>query len=387
MNDVAGLLELFGVSVLLLVLAALLLVPGWGIETAAERGDTDEALRRIGSLPFWFTSGYRSVMRGRVLELAGRTLEAEAEAKRGWPGLRPGVAGYVAGLGRVFVLGAESVLLLLIPYAAGLAFLTGNALIFGRHAPRALALEVGALLVPVTLLFLVLWAPFFLVEGDLKGRRYERAERTSQLMMRLYRGITAVRYLRNEVLFEAGRFAEAEAALRETLRRNPREAVIRSMLAQLLAVQGRYDDSRAVLPPRAELKQASAVRAAECALLEGVNADAALELLRRGDDAPALLNALNRAWDPNYYAVLHADRAWAYALLGNTVDAERELAEARQTVKPRAWGYASYCYRVGRANAALGARDAAGVAYSKAIKADPRGLWGKEAEKALSAGV
>lgn len=255
----------------------------------------------------------------------------------------------------------------------------------GRYPLRLIIFSTLAILL-VTILRAA--APFWLAQKPLSRGQYDVALRRLNLVEHLGQRATVL-FLKGTVLMFAGRDQEAEAALRESISREP-SSFHKSLglvnLGYTLLDRARYDEAREALEESIRLRPDGAVAyssLAEVYLRQGIQPDKALGLVNRGIEYKC--NSETQAGvDPHILGYLFANRAWALALLGRTEDAAEALDEARKysnvKVKP---GAAGVHYRIGRVLLALKQSAEAAQEFRQTRAIDPHGMYARLAEAAL----
>jgi tetratricopeptide (TPR) repeat protein len=186
---------------------------------------------------------------------------------------------------------------------------------------------------------------------------------------------------RGEILFAAGRLAEADIALRKALAQAHRQGhQVRALecLARVLTVKGRYEDAEQavatalkVMPRRSGLHAARA----ETLLWQAARPEEALTLVNRAIDYES---KTRHQAGPNFFATNWAAQAWALALLGRRDAMEEAVRRALQaTDESERPQLAGVHYRLGRAHRAAGEEMAAAKSFETARSADPAGLYGR----------
>ncbi|MGD0013733.1 MAG: tetratricopeptide repeat protein [Bryobacteraceae bacterium] len=233
--------------------------------------------------------------------------------------------------------------------------------------------------------------PFRLVLRAMNRADYDEALRRIGWLGHLPVSKAALLYLKGTALLFAGRQLEAEQALREALAAGQAEGGERQSftlvnLGRALLEQERHEEAMRALEGALELRPNGAAACstlAEIYLRQGVEAQAVLELTRRG--LARKWNApLQRQADRGVFGHLWADRAWALFLLGRHAEAEQALQEAGKKTGDRFRpGVAGLHYRMGRALLAGGRTSAAVEQFHQARATDPGGKDGVLAEHAL----
>jgi len=199
---------------------------------------------------------------------------------------------------------------------------------------------------------------------------------------------------RGGILFAAGRLDEAAAALRKALAQGRREAAqvpAMESLGRVLTAQGRHEEAGRAITAAIKLMSRRS-------RLHSAMAETFLWPREAGEPRPAELEEAlaltNCALDyegkstgrsgPNCFAELWADQAWAFALLGRRDPAlqavRRALDAIDDTGRPQAAGV---YWRLGMALRSAAQDEAAAKYFKKACAADPEGLFGTLASKAL----
>ena len=183
---------------------------------------------------------------------------------------------------------------------------------------------------------------------------------------------------RCSILIQAGRLDEAERKAREMA--GPKFVKARvpwAALGQIECLKGNFGEARQYFNEAFARGSLAAPRVylAEAMLEEGREPDQALELVARACGsrwAPFSSNL----FDPVQPALSGADRAWAFALLERSAEAEFALAQAAVRVPRSVPLQAAFLYRSGRARLALGTPALAMRDFARAAQVDPKGLWG-----------
>ncbi len=195
--------------------------------------------------------------------------------------------------------------------------------------------------------------------------------------------------LRGQLLLMAGRYVEAETALRRaaaSLRSLPGQAFCLEALGDVLMEQGR--EPEALRSYQASLATTPGFRRAyrgmaELALRGGHDPARALELVEQivGPSGPSSNPlTLNARSTDDYWAL----KAWALAQLGRPAEADAAVAEALRKTNPRSpLDLAATWRRLGLAMRALGRESLAASYLKKAIEANPNGRIGTLAKEAL----
>jgi tetratricopeptide (TPR) repeat protein len=230
-------------------------------------------------------------------------------------------------------------------------------------------------------------APFWAAYPALKRGEYD-------LGLRRLAGIAwfskraPVQFLKGTLLMFAGRTAEAEAALRQSLAgetSSVHKSLVLVNIGYTLLGEGRYNEARQALEEAIALRPNGAVAYStlgEVYLRQGIEPQKALDLLDKGIK-------LKRASDRQMTVDLHilgyllANRAWALLLLGHPAEADVALHEARKysavDIKP---GAAGVHYRIGRVLLAEKRNQEAAEEFRQARQIDPKGMYATLSEAA-----
>jgi tetratricopeptide (TPR) repeat protein len=231
-------------------------------------------------------------------------------------------------------------------------------------------------------------APFWAAYPALKRGEYD-------LGLRRLAGIAwfsksaPVLFLKGTVLMFAGRSAEAEAALRQSLVRETspvHKSLVLVNIGYTLLAEGRYNEAKQALEEAIALRPDGAVAystLAEVYLRQGIEPQKALELLDRGIERKRASDR-QMTVDLHIFGYLYANRAWALWLLGHPVEADEALDEARRysavDIKP---GAAGVRYRIGRVLLAEKRNTEAAKEFRQARQIDPKGIYASLSEAAL----
>jgi tetratricopeptide (TPR) repeat protein len=223
---------------------------------------------------------------------------------------------------------------------------------------------------------------------NLRSGRYEAALNRNRLLLVAAPDSAALHLRRGEILFAAGRLEEAADSLKRALaqtHQRGQEVHALECLARTLIFQGQYDDAvRAVetalkvRPRRSSLHAAQA----ESLLWQPARPAEALTLITRARDYES--KTRHKA-GPNCFAAMWAIEAWAFALLGRAGVAQNAFDRARQAIdvseRPE---QAGVHLRLGMALRAAGDEKAALHEFEAAVAAEPSGLYGQRAARALA---
>jgi hypothetical protein len=244
------------------------------------------------------------------------------------------------------------------------------------------------------LLLLILPVGFFLGSilcGWLMDRTIARGDYDGALRLGriLFWARAGALFARGEVLLKAGRYAEAEAALRQGIdaeRRPAGRSLMLEDLGDVLMEMGRYPEAQRCFEGAHELlpKRSAADRCmAELLLRQGLDAakalefaDRALELYRRSGHER--IGARERIGE------ILATRAWALVLRARSAEAMEAIEQAlKGPARKSRPAFAHVLYSAGMAMRALGNHSAANEHFGRGRDVDPTGRWGKLCAQAL----
>jgi tetratricopeptide (TPR) repeat protein len=231
-------------------------------------------------------------------------------------------------------------------------------------------------------------APFWAAYPALKRGEYDLALRRLAAIAWFSRR-APVLFLKGTVLMFAGRSAEGEGSLRQSLvgEKSPvHKSLALVNIGYTLLGQGRYNEAKQALEEGIALRPDGAVAystLAEVYLRQGIEPQKALDLLDKGiqykQDSDRQLTV-----DLHILGYLYANRAWALALLGHPAEADGALDEARKysavDIKP---GAAGVHYRIGRVLLAEKRNKEAAEEFRQARQTDPKGVYATLSEAAL----
>lgn len=230
--------------------------------------------------------------------------------------------------------------------------------------------------------------PFWAAYKPLKGGQYD-------LALRRLAGISwfskaaPVLFLKGTVLMFAGRSAEAEAALRQSLV-GEKSTVHKSLalvnIGYTLLDERRYNEAKQALEEAIQLRPNGAAAystLAEVYLRQGIEPQKALDLLNKGIEFKRTSDR-QQTVDLHIFGYLYANRAWALMLLGHPAEADDALDEARKysTVDTKP-GAAGVHYRIGRVLLAEKRNPEAAEEFRQARQIDPKGIYARLSEAAL----
>jgi tetratricopeptide (TPR) repeat protein len=214
-------------------------------------------------------------------------------------------------------------------------------------------------------------------------------------------------------LDNSGRAADAERCYRRALARpwlsaSKRAELLRCLGGVLMGL-GRYEESRKCLDEALAMGDPmGGCRAsiAELLLLEGIDAERALEMVDQAIEASTTglgestsKERVSRDLASIIRASLLGLRAWALALAGRQDEAQKAIVEALQlTIKPSAdllrnyYGFAlltrmsraNTCWLAGMAFLAMKKPDKASECFKKGSDVDPKGKYGTLCRKQLA---
>jgi len=231
----------------------------------------------------------------------------------------------------------------------------------------------------------------FILCGWLTDRTVARADYDGAL--RLGRFLFWLRagalYVRGDVLLKAGRYAEAEAALRQGIdaeRRPEGRSLMLEDLGEALMETGRYGEAQRCFEGARELmpKRSVADRCmAELLLRQGLDAEKALELADRSLKLYRR-SGHERVGSRERIGEILATRAWALVLRARSAEALEAIAEAlKGPARKSRPALAHVRYNAGMAMKALGNCSAANEHFGRGRDVDPTGRWGNLCAQAL----
>ena len=231
-------------------------------------------------------------------------------------------------------------------------------------------------------------APFWAAYKPLKGGQYDLALRRLDGIAWFSRS-SPVLFLKGTVLMFAGRSAEAEAALRQSLV-GEKSTVHKSLalvnIGYTLLDERRYNEAKQALEEAIQLRPNGAVAystLAEVYLRQGIEPQKALDILNKGIEFKRTSDR-QQTVDLHIFGYLYANRAWALVLLGHPVEADDALDQARKysavDTKP---GAAGVHYRIGRVLLAEKRNQEAAEEFRQARQIDPKGIYATLSEAAL----
>lgn len=237
---------------------------------------------------------------------------------------------------------------------------------------------------------LVFLLPFALFVGNLlctwlldravAQGHYDAALRLARF---LFRGAGGAQFVRGDILVTAGRYAEAEAVLREGLAvvRNPIDRMmLLEDLGHVLLEAGKYGEAQRSYESARELMPKRSVpdrSLAELLLRQGIEPEQALELANRAlelyrGSPHERLTCRERLGET---LSVHA---WALAVRGRSAEAIEAIEQALKTPARKSRpALAHVRFNAGMAMRALGNRSAANEHFHRGAEWDPSGRWGK----------
>ena len=233
------------------------------------------------------------------------------------------------------------------------------------------------------------WLSLRLMVNAMQRCDYDGALKVIRVFHFYYPEGAAALKKRGHVLLLAGRYHEAEEALRRAtagLRTGIEQAFALEYLGDALTEQGRYDE--AMRSYEAALHAAPGFRVpyrrmAELLLRQGKDTELALEYAERINDRVGMSwrdQHLSRRIQDDYWAV----KAWALARLGRSAEVAPAIANAmKATNKKSPLDLAGTHYRAGMAMLALGQEAAAKEHFKRAVEYDPLGWRGALAKAEL----
>jgi tetratricopeptide (TPR) repeat protein len=251
------------------------------------------------------------------------------------------------------------------------------------------------ILIIVFLLFLFLVvklvrdaAPFWAAYPALKRGEYDLGLRRLARIPWFSKS-APVHFLKGTLLMFAGRIAEAEAALRQSLvgeTSSVHKSLVKVNIGYTLLGEGRYNEAKQALEEAIALRPDGAVAystLAEVYLRQGIEPQKALDLLDKGIERKRA-SGRQMTVDLHIFGYLYANRAWALVLLGHPVEANEALDEARKysavDIKP---GAAGVHYRIGQVLLAEKRNKEAAGEFRQARQIDPKGIYASLSEAAL----
>jgi uncharacterized protein HemY len=239
-----------------------------------------------------------------------------------------------------------------------------------------------------------IWLPTRWIDGALCRADYDTALRRIQLLHRFRPRSPHLLFIHGTVLLFAGRHAEAEKSLRDSLVKAQNNTAFASSqsetlenLGYALLEQQRYGESIQAFEGSIEINPESAgpySGLAEVYLRQGIRPERALELMEKALEHK-LRSYLARCTDQQRLGEMWGNHAWALAMLGRHTKASESLehafGEVSEKHKPR---LAEVCYRAGQAMRLRGAKVAATEYFERACEMDPQGNAGSLAARALA---
>jgi tetratricopeptide (TPR) repeat protein len=180
-----------------------------------------------------------------------------------------------------------------------------------------------------------------------------------------------------EMLYYAGRAAEAEPLVREQLESNTRlRASAMETLGRVLLAQSRYDDARRAFEAAAKMapsNPAAYLGLAEVRLMQGVAAEQALEDVQQARKVNT---------DRARLAAICGDEAWSLGILGRSGEVQESIERgAREVDRSHKPELAGFHWRAGMAFLALEQTTVALQWLVKAAELDPEGYYGNLAAR------
>lgn len=267
------------------------------------------------------------------------------------------------------------------------------AFVFGNWWLNITVLIGACLILGYAVLYVRHVLPFRIAHKTFAGGDYDGAMRRLLLLERLGMRNPSLVYFKGTILMFAGRYQEAEQALRECIKAGQssgRRHLGLVNLGYVLLELGRNDEAARSLDEVIKLQPHRAVpysTRAEIYLRQGIEPERALALLDKGIQNKTGSEQQRRV-DRHVLGYLFANRAWALFLLGRRKEAEQALKGAEDGlqaalsdgVKP---GAAGVHYHMARARLAGGETDRARVHLLETKKIDLNGKYAKLAEIAL----
>ncbi|HKW97450.1 MAG TPA: tetratricopeptide repeat protein [Bryobacteraceae bacterium] len=267
------------------------------------------------------------------------------------------------------------------------------AFVFGNWWLNIAGLVGACLILSYAVLYVRHVLPFRIAHKTFAGGDYDGALRRLRLLEHMGMRSPSLVYFKGTILMFAGRYREAEQALRECIQAvqssGPRHLGLVN-LGYVLLELGRYDEAARSLDEVIKLQPHRAVpysTRAEIYLRQGIEPERALALLDKGIQNKTGSEQQRRV-DRHVLGYLFANRAWALFLLGRREEAEQALKSAEEGlqaalsdgVKP---GAAGVHYHMARALFAGGETGRAREHFVAAAKTDPNGKYAKLADEAL----
>ena len=231
-------------------------------------------------------------------------------------------------------------------------------------------------------------APFWAAYGPLKRGEYDLGLRRLTCVAWFSKS-APVHFLKGTLLMFAGRSADAEAALRQSLvgeTSSMHKSLVLVNIGYTLLGERRYNEAKQALEEAIQLRPAGAVAystLAEVYLHQGIEPQKALDLLDKGTKYKRESDR-QMSVDLHILGYLYANRAWALVLLGHPSEADDALDEARKysavDMKP---GAAGVHYRIGRVLLAEKRNPEAAEEFRQARQIDPKGVYAALSEAAL----
>jgi tetratricopeptide (TPR) repeat protein len=209
-------------------------------------------------------------------------------------------------------------------------------------------------------------------------------------LLRWFPELSMLHYMRGVTLLYAGKPAEAEQAVRESINRgqvgaDASRAIRLTTLGETLLAQGRFKEATDLFEgsSRIDPQYAGAYSGmAMACLLQDGDPERALALVDRALELKQQLP--KRDLDRHTLANMWAARAEALAMLGRNSEAASSLETAAQAGDPKFIpGTAGTLWRCGRALRRMDRENAAIDRFKRAVALDPHGLSGALAASAL----
>lgn len=230
---------------------------------------------------------------------------------------------------------------------------------------------------------------------DVQHGRYDKivrnAEKASQLPIIPAQSL----WMQGTALMMIGRYAEAEPLLRRSIAEGEKSPLFQANLysalenlGQTLTGLGRYDEAIGPLEASIELRPQGSwnyLRLAENYLFQGKEPETALQLLATAERNKKRAIGGGRYVDRFVFAEIAADRAWAYALLNDYLEADTAVEVALKRLPKHYQPVQGGLYwRLGEVMRLRKDRRAAQTYWEQSLAVDPDGPFSQRARDGLT---
>jgi tetratricopeptide (TPR) repeat protein len=276
----------------------------------------------------------------------------------------------------------------------GMILLTENALNRPKQSFTVLSIAgwflMGISFVPRLLIATVRTSGWRWIYNSLLLGDYDQALARADKLLRWFPDLSMLHYMRGVTLLYAGKPAEAEQSVRESLSRghagvDALRAIRLTTLGETLLARGRFKEATELFEQSSTIDPQYAggySGLAMACLLQDGDPQRALQLADRALELKQ--SSATQNLDRHTLANMWAARAEALAMLGRNTEASSSLETVAQAGDPAFIpGTAATLWRCGRALRRMGRENAAIDQFKRAVELDPRGLSGALAASAL----